>query len=153
MDIFNSVRQVGIAVDNLEDTIKIYTEKFGCTNWIRYKVDSKDFDKYPHFTRGEQRIVSLIVAKTHIGELEFEFIQSIEGDSIYREYLDTQPRKNGVQHISFNTNDFSAAAEFLGKQYDIMLEAETPSGFKVMIFDSLDELGYATEIQYVLPKE
>ena len=153
MNIFKSVRQVGIAVDDLEDTIRIYTEKFGCENWIRYNVDPEEFDKYPTLTHGEPRNVRLVVAKTHIGDLELEFIQTIEGDTIYKEYLDTQPRRNGIHHISYNTDDFAAAAEFLRKQYDIVLEAETPSGFKVLLFDSFEELGYSIEIQYVLPKE
>jgi len=120
---FGSVRQIGIIVDDLEDTIKLYSEKFGCANWVRYKVDPDDLVKYPHIIRGEPKNISIKVAKTHIGELEFEFIQTIDGDTIYKEYLDTQPRKNGIQHISFNTDDFSAAAEFLSRQYEVLLEA------------------------------
>ena len=152
MNNFESVRQIGIAVDDLEETIKIYTEIFGCEKWTCYKVGPEELANYPQYIHGEQRDINLKVAKTFIGTLEFEFIETIYGETIQKEYLDTQPRKNGVQHISFNTNDFSSAAEFLGKKYEVISEAKTPSGWNVMFFDAYDDLGYAIEIQYALPK-
>jgi len=150
---FDSVRQIGIIVDDLEETIKIYTEKFGCENWVRYKVDPEDLVKYPHIIRGEPKDISIVVAKTCIGALEFEFIQTIFGDTIYNEYLETQPRKNGIQHISFNTDDFPAAVEFLSQQYEVLIEAKAPSGWEVKFFDTYDDLGYAIEIQRPIPKD
>jgi len=149
---FSGVRQVAIVVDDLEATIKTYTEKFGCVNWIRFQVVPEDLVKFPHIVRGKPRDVGFKGAKTKIGELEFEFFETISGETIYKEYIDTQPRKKGIQHISFNTDDFPATAEALCQQYEVLQEAETPTGMKVMLFDSYEELGYSIEIAYILPK-
>ena len=147
---FSGVRQVGIVVDNLDETVKLYSEKFGCENWIFFQVLPEDMEMFPHLIKGEPRSVGFKGAKAMIGNLEFEFFESLVGETIYKEYIDAQPRPKGIQHISFNTDDFPAAVEYLSSQYKVLQEAKTPTGMQVMLFDSYDELGYSIEIAFKL---
>lgn len=146
---FSSVRQIGIVVDDLEATIALYTEQFGCTEWSRFQILPEDLDKCPQIIRGEPRTVGFKGAKTMIGAVEFEFFESLVGETIYKEYIETQPRNKGIQHIAFNTEDFRAAAEYLSQKYAPLQLGVTPTGMKVMLFDSYDDLGYSVEISSI----
>lgn len=147
---FTSVRQIGIVVNDLEETIRTYTEQLGCTEWYRFQILPEDLVKYPQIIRGKEKVVGFKGAKTLIGTVEFEFFESLQGETIYKEYIDEQPRNKGVQHIAFNTDNFQKAAEYLTSKYTPLQIGVTPTGMKVMLFDTYEDFGYSIEISGML---
>ena len=65
-------------------------------------------------------------AKGGVGDLVFELIQPLEGDTPVKEFLDT--KGEGIQHIGFFVDDIEAeTAKLAEKGFKITQSAETPT--------------------------
>ena len=63
-----------------------------------------------------------------IGEVPIEFIQPLEGESGYKEFLES--KGEGVQHIAFDVNNLDEeTAELIGKEVSIIIKGKAPAAF------------------------
>ena len=63
-----------------------------------------------------------------IGEVPIEFIQPLEGESGYKEFLES--KGEGVQHISFDVNNLDEeTSELIGKEVSIIIKGKAPAAF------------------------
>lgn len=87
--------QVGMVVRNVEESIEAYTKLFG---WGPFEIFQHKYSELIY--RGKPGNFSFRVALGQIGpSLQLEFIENLEGESIYTEFLRT--RGEGLHHLGF----------------------------------------------------
>ena len=99
------IKQVGIVVEDAEQTAKNYWDLLGVGPWTLI-----DF-KPPHVGKGtfhgieiqDNVNVHIKAAIAQLGELQIELLQPVEGPSTHREFLKT--RGQGIHHVSFDQID------------------------------------------------
>ena len=98
---------VGIAVSNMEESLKIYTDILGL------KLQGTE-------TVEEQKVK---VAFLPVGDTEVELLESTSEDGPIAKFIES--RGQGIQHLAFRVDDIEKAIEFL-KEKGIRLIDEKP---------------------------
>ena len=98
---------VGIAVEDLDAAILVYSDLFGATLEHREEV-------------GEQGVEA---ASLRVGESRIELLRPLEPDSPVGRFL--AKRGPGMHHIAFEVEDLAAELARL-KAHDVLLIDETP---------------------------
>lgn len=92
------VDHIGIAVSNLEETLKVYTEILGLKlSGIEVVEDQK-----------------VRVAFLPIGDTEIELLESTQPDGPIAKFI--EKKGEGIQHIAFRVEDINAALEDMRKK-------------------------------------
>lgn len=103
------VDHIGIAVNNLDETIKFYEEVFDLKCQGTEVVE-------------EQKVR---VAFFPVGDTELEFLESTAPDGPIARYIEKNGGKAGIQHIALRVDNIEEAiADFKGKGYKMI--DETP---------------------------
>ena len=98
---------IGIAVSNMEESLKLYTEILGM------KLQGTE-------TVEEQKVK---VAFLPIGDTEVELLESTSDDGPIAKFIES--RGQGIQHLAFKVDDIEKALEIL-KEKGIRLIDEKP---------------------------
>ena len=101
------VDHIGIAVSNLEESLKLYTETLGM------KLHGTE-------TVAEQKVK---VAFLPLGDTELELLESTEPDGPIAKFIES--RGQGIQHIAFKVENIEKALGEL-KEKGVRLIDETP---------------------------
>ena len=118
--------QIGIVVNDIDATIKYYTQMFGFGPYEIKHVDYSNATYYgqPAGYRGKR-------AFFHLGNIEIELIELIDGKTIHEDFL--KEHGEGLHHIGFQVDS-------LGESVNNAEQA----GFKVTQgFTRLDGSGFA----------
>jgi methylmalonyl-CoA/ethylmalonyl-CoA epimerase len=101
------VDHIGIAVSNLEETLKLYTEVLGLElSGVEVVEDQK-----------------VKVAFLPIGDTEIELLESTQPDGPIAKFI--EKKGEGIQHIAFRVEDIHAALEDM-RQKGVRLIDEQP---------------------------
>lgn len=108
-EFLGELSQVGIVVRDLQKAMSSYWNVFGIGPWKVYVYEP------PFLTdttvRGKRVRFSMRIAFTWYGNLMLELIEPIEGNSIYKEFLNI---RGGVHHLaSYTTKDVQAVVNQL----------------------------------------
>lgn len=98
---------IGIAVANLDESLKFYTETLG-------------IELHGSETVAEQKVK---VAFLPVGDTEIELLESTESDGPIAKFIEAKGQ--GIQHLAFRVDNIEAALEEL-KQKGIRLIDEKP---------------------------
>ena len=98
---------VGIAVSNMEESLKLYTEMLGMKLHGTETVD-------------EQKVK---VAFLPLGDTELELLESTDADGPVAKFIESKGQ--GVQHLAFRVEDIEKALEYC-KEKGIRLIDEKP---------------------------
>ena len=109
--------QIGIVVENIDETINYYTDLFGFGPYEIKHVDYSDATYY-----GEKAGYRGKRAFFHLGNIEIELIELVDGKTIHADFL--KEHGEGLHHIGFQV-------ESLGKSVDTAKDAgfEVTQGF------------------------
>src|SRR5215469_8369095 len=103
----SKVDHIGIAVNNLDETIKFYEETLGL------KCNGTE-------TVAEQKVK---VAFFPVGDTELEFLESTSEDGAIAKFIEANKGRGGVQHIAIRVDDVKAAiAELKAKGVNMIDE-------------------------------
>ncbi|MCL1855291.1 MAG: methylmalonyl-CoA epimerase [Clostridia bacterium] len=108
MDI-SRVDHIGIAVTNLDDTIKFYEETLG--------IKSHGTE-----TVADQKVK---VAFFPVGDTELEFLESTSEDGPIAKFIEANKGRGGIQHVALRVGDINAAIAELKSKGVAMID-ETP---------------------------
>jgi len=139
------IDQLGILVEDLDDSIAAYSELFPVTTWRGYLYTPKTVPELGY--RGEPGEFSFWVALSDL-QPQIELIQSVSGPSIYTEWLDRHGP--GLHHVGIITDSLAADVETLEAQGLVVSQSgrgyglEGDGGFAY--FDSLALLGVVIEL-------
>ena len=96
--------QIGIVVRNIDETIKFYEEAFGFGPCEVKYVDYPDATYYGEVAgyRGKR-------AFFHLGPIEIELIELVDGKTIHEDFL--KKHGEGLNHIGFEVKDLNKSRE------------------------------------------
>jgi methylmalonyl-CoA/ethylmalonyl-CoA epimerase len=102
-----NVHHLGIAVDDLDAAILVYTDLFGATLEHRERVEDQGVE----------------AASVRIGDSRIELLQPLGPDTPVGRFL--AKRGPGMHHVAFEVEDLAAELERL-KAHDVLLIDEQP---------------------------
>jgi hypothetical protein len=77
-----------------------------------------------------------------VGQLAFEFIQPLEGDAMYKEYLDRRGDEAGVSEFAFTVRDLEKeTAKLVEKGVQVILSGKPEAGGAFACFDTREHGG------------
>lgn len=94
-----NVVQIAILVPDLDAAMKNFWERFSVGPWSVYTYDDK-FVPTQH-RHGKPTRYSSRIGLANIGDLRIELIQPLEGDTVYRDFI--EKHGYGVQHLGVLT--------------------------------------------------
>ena len=99
------VTQVAIIVEDLDAAVKAYWELFGIGPWHIYTY-GKPLVKEMSY-HGEPADYKMRIALSYLGPTRIELIQPLEGDTVYRDFV--EEHGYGVHHFGVLVDDMDAA--------------------------------------------
>lgn len=101
----NGVAQIAWVVEDLDTTVQNYHRRFGVGPWHFYTYGPPLVNRASY--RGAPSSYRMRVALAYFGSMRVEFIQPLEGPSIYHEFIERHGY--GVQHLGVLVEDMSEA--------------------------------------------
>ena len=106
------INQVGIVVRDIEKTVEAYWNTLGIgpwtiTPWEPPLVHDRKYHGKPSSAREK-------IAITQVGAVQLELVQQVEGDSIYKDFL--EEHGEGLHHLNFLVDDVDHVAGLLEKE-------------------------------------
>ncbi len=107
-----SVVQVGIVVRDARAAASAWTERFalGEAQVVDWPPEGSDLDAQSTY-RGQRGNFRMRLAFIETGAVQIEFIEPLEGDNIYSEFL--EEKGEGLHHLLFRVPDPEGVAEEL----------------------------------------
>ena len=102
-----NLHHLGIAVDDLDAAILVYSDLFGATLEHRERVEDQGVE----------------AASLRVGESRIELLQPLDPDTPVGRFL--AKRGPGMHHVAFEVGDLATELERL-KAHDVLLIDETP---------------------------
>jgi methylmalonyl-CoA/ethylmalonyl-CoA epimerase len=123
--------QIGIVVENIDETVKYYTEMFGFGPYEIKHVDYSDATYYgqPAGYRGKRAFFRL-------GNIEIELVELVDGKTIHEDFL--KEHGEGLHHIGFQVESLGESvsnAEQAGFQVTQGFSRPDGSGFAYLDSD------------------
>ena len=91
------ISQVALVVNDLEKSMREYTETMGWGPWNIYEYKPPRI--HDIVVRGKPQEFTWIGAETPVGATYVELLQPLEGPSIFREFIDR--RGEGLHHVGY----------------------------------------------------
>ena len=110
-----SVSQLGVLVRDVDGAVEYYSSVFGLGPFTVYEFCPENvwlWEKPSH--------IKVKQGKAMWGDIELELIQTVEGESVYNEFL--RDHGEGIQHLGFNV-----------KNYDEMFQRFREAGFTPLL--------------------
>jgi methylmalonyl-CoA/ethylmalonyl-CoA epimerase len=102
------ITQIGVVVRDLDATMKMYHQLLGWGPWNVYEHTAPVLhDTHLH---GKPATYSMLCAEVMVGDMCYELIQPLEGDSIYKEWL--EEHGEGLHHVAVMKHGQDAADQF-----------------------------------------
>ena len=117
-----AITQISIVVRDLRKTMELYHRTLGWGPWSVFEYGPPLL--HDTVLRGVPTPYTMIGAEAHVGAIDVELIQPVDGPSIYKEWLDQHGE--GLHHIACMKVGSDAGA--LLKQFDELGMRETMSG-------------------------
>jgi len=136
--------QVGIVVRDLEKSMKDYEALLGINSWKVLEIDGKSLQFTYH---GKPVEHSFKAAFTMLGSLMVELLQPVEGEGVYRDFLNEHGE--GIHHLGHvRVDDLDEALQAFEKAGFPCIEAGgDTSGFHSWAYvDTTSLLGYVLEL-------
>ena len=138
----NQVLQICVVVNDLQKSMKIYWDIFGIGPWHIMTFQP------PRMTnmklRGRPVQYSMKIAVAQLGNIQWELIQPLTGQNIYREFL--VRHGEGVHHIAVDIGDYDKALAVLKKhKIGILMGADLP-GESYAYMDTEKVMGTVLEL-------
>ena len=142
-DQFEHYTHIGIAVRDLDSSVKLLTEVFG------YKVanygqtpDSPD-KRYD----GEYEDFAFKLAFIYRGDQMLELLEPIRGRNVISEFLET--RGEGLHHFNYDVYHYDEViAHMKSKGYKVIMEGTSfrHPGHRWAYFDTMEDFGFDIEL-------
>jgi hypothetical protein len=120
------ITQIAVVVKDIRQSLEHYHRTLGWGPWSVYV--HKPPRHHDTFLRGKPVEYSMICAETHVGPVDFELIQPLDGPSLYKEFL--EKHGEGVQHI---------ACMGTGANYEENIENFKKMGFNLLMGGSIGD--------------
>lgn len=110
----SSIGQLGFVVENVDEMVKAYHEEFGIGDWKIYTYGPKILSLMTYY--GKPTSYSSRIALGYFGTMRIEFIQPMEGRTVYSDYI--EKHGYGLQHLGIYVQNIRSALN-LAEQHGI----------------------------------
>jgi hypothetical protein len=140
------VDQLGYVYKDIEKQAKLLETIFGVPKFaFLEKRDS------PIIYRGKESIMSTKLAISRIFNVQIELIQYIEGECVFKEFIDSG--REGLHHFGIYVDDLdSVLKEFTEKGYEVLHQRRIGKQ-KITYIDTEKELGLLLEFQETIRRK
>ena len=137
--------QVAWVVPDIEATARFFQENIGVPRF--YQMRNLRAQDLAGTYNGQPGDFEFHLYLAYSGDSMLELIQPVSGNSMYQDFLATQPR-GGVQHIAYVVPEaeFEEAVSQVANQRIPVLQSLNLPVAKVAYFDTYAQIGVATEI-------
>ncbi|TFG07783.1 MAG: hypothetical protein EU539_04080 [Promethearchaeota archaeon] len=147
VDISNlKIEQLGYVFKDVEKQAKIMETIYGMPKF----AIMEDRDNIMTY-RGKESKVSLKLAISRFNDLQIELIQVLEGESIYKEFIDSG--REGLQHLSYFIEDLDSYIEAFKKAGFQMINYGHLGRQRYAYFDTEDSFGIILEFQETIKRK
>jgi methylmalonyl-CoA/ethylmalonyl-CoA epimerase len=138
--------QIGIVVADLDQTTKLLTSLFGIGPFRFVEWPDRPESKY--YYRGAEVQIRIKQAFVHLGDVEVELIQSLEGHNGYQDFLDQTG--GGIHHVLFEVPDIDPVIHELAKSGVTVLQSGSGirPGTRWALMDTQKLLGFLVELRH-----
>ena len=138
--------QIGIVVADLTRTTQVLTSLFGIGPFRQVKWPDRAESKY--YYRGVEEQIRIRQAFVHMGDVEVELIQPLEGRNGFKDFLDETG--GGIHHILFEVSDIDPVLRELAKSGVSVLQSGTGirPGTRWALLDTRELLGFLVELRH-----
>jgi methylmalonyl-CoA/ethylmalonyl-CoA epimerase len=109
------ISQIAIVCLDLQKTMAQYTKLLGWGPWNVYRHEPPRL--HDTEVRGKPTDYTMLGAETHVGDMGFELLQPLEGQSIYKEWL--EQHGEGLHHVAVMLHDGDESTELKKKFADV----------------------------------
>ena len=99
------VAQICILVPDIEKAVEIWWKKFGIGPWHLYTYGKPLVKRMPR--HGKPCEYKMKIALSYIGKMRIELIEPLEGDTVYKEFI--EDHGYGVHHLGVLTDDMKGS--------------------------------------------
>ena len=104
---------IGVVVEDIENTTKLLSPVLGIGSWEIFEAKLKKEE----MLEGEP--CTLNVARSSLGSILIELIQTVEGKSLWADFLET--KGEGIHHIAYSVSNWDDVASKIKQQGCTML--------------------------------
>jgi methylmalonyl-CoA/ethylmalonyl-CoA epimerase len=134
--------QVALVVRDLEATMRTYVERYGIGPWHVYEFNPDTVQNMRE--NGEPVARSWRLALARVGEVQWELIQPLDGESIYARHL--AEHGESVHHLGVAVPSYEAALAREGEHGRQPLLAGEYNGIEFAYLATDGDLGVVTEV-------
>ncbi|MFX1337547.1 MAG: VOC family protein [Promethearchaeota archaeon] len=140
------INQLGYLYKNIEKQIKIMESLYGCPKFAIFENKDNIF-KY----RGNDSKITTRIAISRLFNTQIELIQLIEGECIFKEFMDSG--REGLHHFGIFVEDLEPyIKEFKKKGIDVVHAGQTGKQ-KVAYLDTEKTFGVYLEFQQTIKRK
>ena len=127
---------------DLDDAMRTYVEEYGIGPWGVYEFTPGTVQGIHE--RGEPVAWSWRLAIAQVGQVQWELVEPLKGDSVYARFL--AEHGPGVHHVGVGVASYDdTLGELAGRGKDVVLGGEY-NGITFAYLSTDDDLGVITEI-------
>jgi len=128
-------RGVGIAVRDLDSTAEYYQSLGITTLQPEVMLDSSSCEDFRAYGKAPDGVARARARMAQVGPLLYEFVQPLEGETIYKECLDK--RGEGINNIAFTVDDLEEeTARLVENGVAVLLSGKPRTGGAFAYFDT-----------------
>jgi len=140
--VFSGTLQVSVVVPDLDEAMRTYVDDYGIGPWHVYEFNPANVQGMHE--AGEPVERSWRLALTQVGDVQWELVQPVDGDSVYARFL--AEHGPGVHHVGVSVPDYQRTLDDLtGRGHDVLLGG-TYNGVTFAYLSTDRDLGIVTEI-------
>ena len=140
--VFTRMLQVSMVVPDLDAAMRTYVEDYGIGPWDVYEFNPGNVEGMHEGGRAVEHSWRLALAQ--VGDVQWELVQPLEGDSVYARFL--SEHGPGVHHVGVGVRDYAKTIEELsGRGHEVLLGG-TYNGVTFSYLSTDRDLGVVTEI-------
>lgn len=133
------ITQLGYVYKDIEKQAKLIEQIFGVP-----KINIIDVPELSIIFRGSESKIHLKMAFTQIGDMQIELIQWVDGDSLYKEFI--EQGKEGLQHYGVYAEGLEKFVEEMKKKGFQSIQSGKIASAKYDYFDTTDVFGVFFEL-------
>jgi hypothetical protein len=147
--LFTETLQVSVIVRDLDAAMRTYVHEYGIGPWHVYEFNPDNVKDMR--SRGEPVEWSWRLAIAQVGQVQWELVEPLEGDSIYAQFL--AEHGPGVHHVGVAVDSYDDTLAELGRRGREVLLGGEYNGINFAYLTTDGDLGVITEIFSGAPGE
>jgi len=137
------IGQIGIVVRDLDKSMKTYWEELGIGPWKIWTYGPQTTSATTYY--GKPTFQKFRGAETMVGDMNLELLMHLEGDTIYKDFI--EQGREGLHHVSIYDNNLEPILEKFKKAGIDIIQSGKLGRDSYYYLDTEKTLGIILEVQ------